>query len=105
MTRYRWAVRIERDEGAYQQARKRCGMLVLLTDLRDRVACPAISVLSGYKGQQGAERIFRFLKDPAWVGAICLKKPERIVAFGYVMLMAAMVYTLLERQARKALES
>lgn len=42
----------------------------------------------------GAERIFRFLQDPAWVGAICLKKPERIVALGYVMLMAVMVYTL-----------
>lgn len=103
-TRYRWDVRIERDEDAYQQARKRCGMFVLLTDLRDRAASPAASVLSEYKGQQGAERIFRFLKDPAWVGAICLKKPERIVALGYVMLLAAMVYTLLERQVRRALE-
>lgn len=104
VTRYRWDVRIERDEEAYQQARNRCGMFVLLTDLRDPVVSPAVAVLSEYKGQQGAERIFRFLKDPAWVGAICLKKPGRIVALGYVMLMAAMVYTLLERQVRKALE-
>jgi hypothetical protein len=33
-----------------------------------------------------------------------LKNPERIVAFGYILLMAAQVYTILERIVRKNLE-
>ena len=37
------------------------------------------------------------------MGAFCLKKPKRVAAFGYVVLLAAIVYTLLERQVRQAL--
>src|SRR5659263_265206 len=50
---------------------------------------------SQYKGQQAVENIFKFIKDPTLVGAYCLKNPERIVAFGYILLMAAQVYTCL----------
>lgn len=39
------------------------------------------------------------------MGAYCLKNPERIAAFGYILLMAAQVYTILERQVRKKLEN
>ena len=51
------------------------------------------------------ENIFKFIKDPSLVGAYCLKNPERIVAFGYILLMAAQVYTILERIVRKNLEN
>ena len=49
------------------------------------------------------ERIFKFIKNPAWVGSFCIKKPERLAALGYVLLMAALVYTLWERRVRRAL--
>ena len=62
-------------------------------------------ILSQYKGQQSVENIFKFLKDPTFVGAYCLKSPERIVAFGYILLMAAQIYTILERLVRKALSN
>ena len=51
------------------------------------------------------ENVFKFIKDPALVGAYCSKNPERIVAFGYILLMAAQVYTILERVVRKNLEN
>jgi transposase len=66
---------------------------------------PDKEILSQYKGQQSVENIFKFLKDPTFVGAYCLKSPERIVAFGYILLMAAQIYTILERQVRKALDN
>jgi transposase len=39
-------------------------------------------LLKAYKDQKGIERNFGFLKDPAPVNAIFLKKPERIDALG-----------------------
>ena len=39
----------------------------------------------------------------AWVGAFCLKKNERLASLGYVLLMAAVIYTLWERRVRLAL--
>jgi transposase len=94
---------MQRDDDRYERERQKCGMFVLISSLRDRDEWSGRDVLEEYKGQAGAERIFRFIKNPAWVGAFCLKEPERIAAFGYVVLLAAMVYTLLERQVRRAL--
>jgi len=83
----------------------RCGLFVLITTLKDIEKYPDREILSQYKGQQAVENIFKFIKDPALVGAYCLKNPERIVAFGYILLMAAQVYTILERIVRKNLEN
>jgi transposase len=66
---------------------------------------PDREILFQYKGQQSVENIFKFIKDPSLVGAYCLKNHEQIVAFGYILLMAAQVYTILERIVRKNLEN
>lgn len=79
------------------------GMFVLITTLTDVKKYPGRSILEQYKGQGNVERIFRFIKNPAWVGAFCLKKNERLAALGYVLLIAAVVYTIWERCVRKAL--
>ena len=63
----------------------------------------AKAILERYKGQGNVERIFKFIKNPAWIGAFCLKKPERLAALGYVLLMAAIIYTLWERRVRMEL--
>ena len=84
---------------------ERCGLFVLITTLKDMEKYPDREILSQYKGQQAVENIFKFIKDPTLVGAYCLKNPERIVAFGYILLMAAQVYTILERVVRKKLEN
>ncbi len=86
-------------------ARARCGLFVLITTLLDQQAKPPTTILAEYKEQHLAERMHSFLKDPQAVGAFCLKKPERSSALGYVLLIAAMLHTLLERQVRQALEN
>jgi len=102
-TWYRLRVELVPNEGAQRQARECCGLFVLITSLLDRDRYPARHLLDTYKGQHTAEQALRFLKSPVWVGAYCLKKPERVAALGYVVLLAAIVYTLLERQVRHAL--
>lgn len=72
------------------------------TFVADRVRSRS-QILERYEGQGKVERIFRFIKHPAWLGAFCLKRPERIAALGYVLLLAAWVYVLGERRVRDAL--
>jgi transposase len=101
---YRLVVTVLCDWQGHRAACQTHGKFILITSLRDRQAYPARAILAEYKEQYTAERAFRFIKDPTWVGAFCLKKPQRIVAFAYVLLMAAMVYTLMERQVRRSLQ-
>jgi transposase len=57
-----------------------------------------------YKGQDGVERGFRFLKDPLFLASsVFVKKPERIVALGFVMVVCLLVYRLAEHRLRKRL--
>lgn len=103
----RYIVKFEhlQDIQACNREQERCGLFVLITTLRDIEKYSDREILSQYKGQQSVENVFKFIKDPALVGAYCLKNPERIVAFGYILLMAAQVYTILERVVRKNLEN
>jgi transposase len=102
----RYQVKFEpvQDAIACNRGQERCGLFVLITTLKDMEKYPDREILYQYKGQQAVENIFKFIKDPTLVGAYCLKNPERIVAFGYILLMAAQVYTILERIVRKNLE-
>lgn len=66
----------------------------------------AHEVLHGDKGQQHAERGFRFLKDPPCLAAsLYLKKPERIMALLMVMTVCLFVYAAVEYRIRKALKA
>ncbi len=56
-----------------------------------------------YRGQVNVEAAFRWLKGPVRVSPVFLKTPERVEAFGYVMLMAYLVYALVQRAVRRAL--
>ncbi len=90
-------------EDAINNAFERGGMFVLITTLMDAKKYTARLVLEKYKGQGNVERIFKFIKNPAWIGAFCLKKQERLASLGYVLMMAAVIYTLWERRVRMAL--
>lgn len=91
------------NDQAYEMDREICGLFVLITSLMDVKKYSSETILKRYKGQGNVERIFRFIKSPTWVGSFCLKKPERIAALGYIVLIAAVIYTLWERNVRKAL--
>jgi transposase len=56
-----------------------------------------------YKEQQAVERRFPVVKDPKRVGPVKKDRPDRVEALGYVLLMALLVYSLIERRARVAL--
>ena len=58
------------------------------------------TLLRTYKGQYGVESDFAFLKDPLIVNDLFLKKPSRIDVLGMVLIIALMVWRLMERSMR-----
>ena len=85
--------------------RQEAGCFVLLTNLLDQQAdWPAPELLSLYKSQIGIEKNFSFLKDPAIVNSIFLKKAERIEVLGLVLLISLLIWRLMERSMRQYVE-
>jgi len=103
-TNYYLSGSLRLDDNAYETERELCGQYVLITSLKDTEKEPAKTILEKYKGQYYVERIFKFVKNPSWVGSFCLNKPERVAALGYILFMAAIIYTLWERRVRMALD-
>ena len=83
------------------------GCFVLLTNvpLQGEMAHSAGEVLRAYKEQYGVEQNFAFLKDPVIVNSLFLKKPERIEALGLILLLALLVWRLVERALRVHVET
>ena len=85
--------------------REEAGCFVLLTNLLDQQAdWPAPALLSLYKSQIGIEKNFSFLKDPAIVNSIFLKKAERIEVLGLVLLISLLIWRLMEHSMRQYVE-
>ena len=86
--------------------REEAGCFVLLTNLLDQQEdWPAQELLLLYKSQIGIEKNFSFLKDPAIVNSIFLKKARRIEVLGLVLLISLLIWRLMERSMRKYVES
>ena len=83
------------------------GCFVLLTNVptAGAMAHTARDVLWAYKEQHGIEQNFGFLKDPLIVNSLLLKKPERIEALGLVLLLALLLWRLVERTLRVHVET
>lgn len=85
--------------------REEAGCFVLLTTLIDQQEqWSAHELLSLYKSQIGIEKNFSFLKDPAIVNSIFLKKAERIEVLGLILLIALLIWRLMERSMRQYVE-
>src|SRR5207245_7310514 len=57
-----------------------------------------------YKEQGGVERGFRFLKDPLFLASsVFVKKPERVMALSFIMVLCLLVYRLAEHLLRRQL--
>ena len=54
-----------------------------------------------YKEQHGVERNFGFVKDPLIVNDLFLKSPARIEVLGMILLIALLVWNLIERAMRR----
>jgi transposase len=82
-----------------------CFVLVTNVPTEGDMAHRAIEVLQAYKDQQGIEQNYAFLKDPLIVNSLFLKKPERIEALGLVLLLALLLWRLVERTLRGHVET
>src|SRR5436305_2118826 len=81
-------------------ARKKAAFIVA-TDLLDAQRLSHEQVIWTYKEQGGVERGFRFLKDPVFLASsIFVKKPERVIALSFVMVLCLLVYRLAEHLLR-----
>lgn len=61
-------------------------------------------LIGTYKDQGGVERGFRFLKDPLFLASsVFVKKPERIMALSFIMVLCLLVYRLAEFRLRQRL--
>jgi transposase len=83
------------------------GCFVLLSNVptEGEMAHSAGEVLRAYKEQHGIEQTYGFLKDPLIVNRLFLKKPERIEALGLVVLLALLLWRLVERTLRLHVET
>ena len=90
---------------AIEREKQIAGCFVLLTN----VSCDGDAGMDGkrvlltYKGQYGVESDFAFLKDPLVVNDVFLKKPHRIDVLGMILVIALMIYRLMERTMRARL--
>ena len=104
---YHLRVNIEQDTKAIAPVRIKAGCFVLVSNLSDAkliAQWPAPELLRLYKSQSGIERNFGFLKDPVIVNSIFLKRPHRIEALGLVLLIALLIWRLIERCLRQYIQ-
>jgi len=97
-------VTLEEDPEKTEKLRFEAGCFVLITNVpiqdKDQNWTGA-ELLQLYKEQDGIEKNFGFLKDPAIVNAIFLKKPERIEALGLILLLSLLLWRLVERNLKR----
>jgi transposase len=104
--RYCLKISSEVNERAVQRAREEAGCFVLITNTlaEGTESIPAAKLLATYKEQHLVEQNFGFLKDPVFVNALFLKSPKRIEALGLVLVLALLIWRLMERTMRMHLE-
>ncbi len=87
-------------------AEEEAGCFVLITNVPEGgpEGIGSKDLLTIYKSQDAVERNFGFLKDPLIVNSLFLKKPARIEALSLILVLALMIWRLMERTMRAALD-
>jgi transposase len=100
--RYRLQTTVSTQTERIARLEEEAGCFVLLTNVPTAgdLAHSASDILTGYKDQHGTEQNYGFLKDPVIVNSLFLKKPERIEALGLVLLLALLIWRVMERAMR-----
>jgi len=87
---------------AVNTLREQAGCFVLITNVpvegptKSDIPDDGKRILQVYKDQNGIEHNFSFLKDPVVVNSVFLKKPERIEALGLILVIALLLWRLVE---------
>ena len=105
--RYRLKTTVRIQSECIARREEEAGCFVLLTNVPTAgdVAHSARGILTGYKDQHGTEQNYGFLKDPVIVNSLFLKKPERIEALGLILLLALLLWRLMERAMRTHIDT
>jgi transposase len=79
---------------------------IVATNILDEHCLAHEQVIATYKEQGGVERGFRFLKDPFFLASsVFVKKPERVIALSFIMVLCLLVYRLAEQRLRRQLSA
>ena len=105
--RYRLKITISPQTERIARLEEAAGCFVLLTNVPTAgdLAHSAREILTVYKDQHGTEQNYGFLKDPVIVNSLFLKKPERIEALGLVLLLALLLWRVMERAMRRHVDT
>jgi transposase len=100
--RYRLKTTVGIQTERIARLKEEAGCFVLLTNVPTAgdLAHSARDLLTVYKDQHGTEQNYGCLKDPVIVNSLFLKKPERIEALGLILLLALLLWRLMERAMR-----
>jgi len=106
-TRYALSSELALNTAGVERERSLAGCFVLLSNVPTEGdgGMDAGRLLQTYKGQYGVESDFAFLKDPLVVNDLFIKTPSRIDALGMILIIALMVWRLMERAMRAHVEN
>jgi transposase len=95
-------VTVNQQQVEQEALRKACWLVG--TNVLDPAVLPDQQLVTTYKEQGGVERGFRFLKDPLFLASsVFVKKPERIMALSFIMVLCLLIYRLAEFRLRSRL--
>ena len=87
---------------AEEEQRRAC--FIVGTNILEASQLSDAELINNYKQQGCVERGFRFLKDPLFLASsVFVKKPERVVALGFLMVLCLLVYRFAEYRLRTRL--
>ena len=103
-TRWYLVPKLEVDQQEVAVVASKKAAFIVATNILDEQRLSHEEVISTYKEQGGVERGFRFLKDPFFLASsVFVKKPERVIALSFVMVLCLLVYRLAEHLLRRQL--
>jgi transposase len=96
------AVTVNQEQVRQEAFRKACW--IVGTNILEPTVLADEQLIATYKGQSRAQRGFRFLKDPLFLASsVFVKKPERIMALSFIMVLCLLIYRLAEVRLRSRL--
>ncbi len=101
---FRVQTEMRRDSDRIRTEMEKASCFVLISRMPDDEEITDEYILRTYKEQTVVERHFTFIKDPKIVGPVYMKKPQRVEALAYVFLMALLVFSILQRRVRRAMQ-
>jgi transposase len=92
------------DPDALKREAQRKAAFLIATNVLDATTLPDRELIQTYKAQSAVERGFAFLKDPLFLASsVFVKKPHRIMALAFIMVLCLLVYRLAEVRVRQRL--